>query len=162
VHQHDWANPTPEAWEAEVAGAVLQNPGAILVAHSLGCLVVVRLLAKWPQLDIGGALLVAPADPTRSERLKCFANFPRTELPVPVTLVASRTDPWMSFQGAEALARDWGASVVDLGDAGHINVASGHGPWPEGMLLRDALVRRTRLWVRQREVRQAVNLARPF
>ena len=36
VHQDDWANPSPEAWEAEVAGAVLQHPGAILVAHSLG------------------------------------------------------------------------------------------------------------------------------
>jgi uncharacterized protein len=81
VHQHDWANPTPEAWEAEVAGAVLQHPGAILVAHSLGCLVVARLLAKWPQLNIAGALLVAPADPGRSRRLERFADTPRGELP---------------------------------------------------------------------------------
>ncbi|MEZ5883450.1 MAG: alpha/beta hydrolase [Paracoccaceae bacterium] len=46
VHQDDWTKPSPEAWEAEVAGAVLQNPGAILVAHSLGCLVVARLKSR--------------------------------------------------------------------------------------------------------------------
>jgi uncharacterized protein len=153
VDQDDWADPTPEAWEAEVAGAVLQHPGAILVAHSLGCLVVARLLAKWPQLDIAGALLVAPADPARSRRLSRFAAVPRAEFPVPVTLVASRTDPWMSFEAAEGLARNWGASLVDLGDAGHINVASGFGPWPEGLALRDELGRRARLWVRARQPR---------
>jgi predicted alpha/beta hydrolase family esterase len=162
VHQHDWANPTPEAWEAEVAGAVLQHPGAILVAHSLGCLVVARLLAKWPQLDIAGALLVAPADPARSGRLSRFSEIPRTELPVPVTLVASQTDPWMSFEAAEDLASDWGAALVDLGDAGHINVASGHGPWPEGLALRNALARRARLWVRQHDTRAAVGPRRAF
>jgi predicted alpha/beta hydrolase family esterase len=96
VHQHVWANPTPETWEAEVAGAVLQRPGAILLAHSLGCLVVARLLAHWPQLNIAGALPVAPADARRSRRLKRFANTPRMELPVPVTVVASHNDPWMA------------------------------------------------------------------
>lgn len=155
VHQHDWATPTPEAWEAEVAGAVLQHPGAVLVAHSLGCLVVARLLAKWPQLNIAGALLVAPADPSRSRRLSRFADTPRGELPVPVTLVASRTDPWMSFDAAVTLAADWGATLVDLGDAGHVNVDSGFGPWPEGLSLRDGLKRRSRLWVRQPTERRA-------
>lgn len=142
VHQDDWTSPTPEAWEAEVAGAVLQHPGSVLVAHSLGCLVVARLLAHWPQLNIAGALMVAPADASRSTRLTRFADTPRKELPVPVTVVASRNDPWMSFGAAFDLACDWGAAVVDLGRAGHVNVASGFGPWAQGLELRDALVRR--------------------
>lgn len=150
IHQDDWSNPTPEAWEAEVAGAVLQHPGSILVAHSLGCLVVARLLAQWPQLNIAGALLVAPADPRRSGRLSRFAQVPRTEFRVPVTVAASRNDPWMSFADAFDLADDWGAALVDLGAVGHVNVASGFGPWPQGMALRDALVRRSRAWVRPR------------
>ncbi|TVP97542.1 MAG: alpha/beta hydrolase [Roseinatronobacter sp.] len=148
VHQDDWTNPNPEAWEAEVAGAVLQHPGAILVAHSLGCLVVARLLAHWPQLNIAGALLVAPADATRSTRLRRFADIPRTDLPVPVTVVASRNDPWMAFGDAFDLADDWGAALVDLGSAGHINVSSGFGPWPKGLELRDALARRSQSHVR--------------
>jgi hypothetical protein len=37
------------------------------------------------------------------------------------------------------LADDWGAALVDLGDAGHVNADSGFGPWPEGLELRDAL-----------------------
>lgn len=150
VHQDDWANPTPEAWEAEVAGAVLHHPGAILVAHSLGCLIVARLLAHWPQLNIAGALMVAPADPRKSQRLRRFADFPREDLPVPVTVVASRNDPWMSFADAFDLADDWGAAITDLGAAGHINVASGFGPWAEGMTLRDSIARRS-----QRRVRPA-------
>ena len=154
VHQDDWANPTPEAWEAEVAGAVLQHPGAILVAHSLGCLVVARLLSHWPQLNIAGALLVAPADARRSTRLRSFAGIPRKELPVPVTIVASRNDPWMSFREASDLAHDWGATVVDLGAAGHVNVSSGFGPWPRGIKLRDALARRSEAYVRPSAIRQ--------
>ena len=149
VHQDDWANPTPEAWEAELAGAVLQHPGSILVAHSLGCLVVARLLAHWPQLNIAGALLVAPADAARSTRLQRFVDTPRTELPVPVTVVASRDDPWMAFDDAFDLADTWGAALVDLGRAGHINVASGFGPWGRGLELRDAVARRAERYVRR-------------
>ena len=30
------------------------------------------------------------------------------------------------------LARAWGSRVVDLGDVGHLNPASGYGPWLRG------------------------------
>jgi uncharacterized protein len=154
VHQDDWSNPAPEAWETEVAGAVLQHPGAILVAHSLGCLVVARLLANWPQLRIGGALMVAPADPRLSPRLVRFADFPRDELPVPTAVVASQNDPWMAFEDAAALADDWGSRVIDAGLAGHINADAGFGPWPGAIALRDALVTRSRAYVAPRPVRE--------
>ncbi|MBE0412148.1 alpha/beta hydrolase [Yoonia sp.] len=150
VDQDDWSNPSPEAWEAEVAGAVLQHPGAILVAHSLGCLVVARLLAIWPHLNIAGALLVAPVDPARCDRLRRFMHTPRTELPVPVTVVASRNDPLLPFEDACDLAHDWGAALVDMGRAGHINIASGFGPWSQGLELRDALARHSRAYVMPR------------
>jgi predicted alpha/beta hydrolase family esterase len=38
------------------------------------------------------------------------------------------------YEHSEALARDWGATLVDAGPAGHINGESGHGPWPEGLM----------------------------
>jgi predicted alpha/beta hydrolase family esterase len=45
----------------------------------------------------------------------------------------------MSFGRAAHLAKVWGSDLVDLGYAGHINVASGFGPWAKGKALRDDL-----------------------
>jgi hypothetical protein len=140
VEQADWAKPQPEAWEAEVAGAILNHPGAILVGHSLGAVVIARILTKWPQLRVAGALLVAPAEPSGSTRLARFAPIPERALGVPALVVASRNDPWMGFARTAGLARSWGAELVDMGFAGHINVASGFGPWPQGLALRHRLL----------------------
>jgi predicted alpha/beta hydrolase family esterase len=38
------------------------------------------------------------------------------------------------------LAADWGSTLIDLGEVGHLNPASGHGPWPAGDVLMDALL----------------------
>ena len=88
---------------------------------------------------IESALLVAPADPLKfsvSEALPC------QPLPVPTTLVASRTDPWMPFGSSVNWSRAWGSQLVDLGEAGHINIASGHGPWPLGKQLVERHIQR--------------------
>jgi len=39
------------------------------------------------------------------------------------------------------LASAWGSTLIDLGEAGHVNAASGFGPWPGGPVLRDRLAR---------------------
>jgi hypothetical protein len=54
-------------------------------------------------------------------------------------LIASQTDPWLTFEDAKKLAHHWHASLHDLGDAGHINVASGYGAWSEVFYHLDAL-----------------------
>ena len=150
VDQHDWANPTHEAWEADLAGAILNHPGCILVGHSLGAVLAARILTRWPQLKVSAALLVAPANPDASRRLASFAGLPDRPLGVPTTLVASRNDPWMSFGQSRHLANLWDAELVDIGFAGHINVASGFGPWPAALALRDDLALRADLPVRHR------------
>ena len=45
-------------------------------------------------------------------------------------VVASDDDPWMSATQAHAWALRWGSDWINLGNAGHINVDSGHGPFP--------------------------------
>lgn len=152
--QHWWAATDPEAlmiepsqiqtpdpclWEIEVAGAVLQHPGSILVGHSLGAALIARLLGNWPQLDVAGALLVAPPEPTRSHRTQKFGPLPEVPLGVPAIVAASRNDPWMAFPQAARLAQSWGAELVDLGYMGHVNVAAGLGPWPQGRALRERI-----------------------
>jgi hypothetical protein len=149
----DPGSPAPMVWEIEVAGAILQHPGALLVGHSLGAVLIARLFATWPQLDVAGALLVAPADAAKSRRTASFAPLTEAPLGVPAMLVASRNDPWMSFGQARHLSNAWNADLIDLGFAGHINVESGFGPWPGGFCLRDELLG-------QRALTQAVARAR--
>jgi predicted alpha/beta hydrolase family esterase len=145
VEQGSWARPCPDLWLTEIAGALLQHPGAVLVGHSLGAVAAVKLLTQWPQLRVSAVLLVAPAETARDQRLCAFGELPERPLPVAATVVASRNDPWMSFPRATALARAWGAELVNMGQAGHINAEAGFGPWPEGKRLARELATRARL-----------------
>ena len=139
------SRPMPALWEVELASMVLRHPDSILVGHSLGAVLIARLLARWPQLRVRAALLVAPAETAGQSRIGHFGPIPERPLDIPATVVASRNDPWMSFGRASGLAQSWGADLVDLGLSGHINVASGYGPWPEAKRLRDALAQRATL-----------------
>jgi uncharacterized protein len=132
VVQDDYEAPALEQWSAAIARAIDAAPAApIVVAHSFGCLAVVHAVARWHRA-IAGALLVAPADP---EQFGVDALLPQQKLPFPSTLVASTNDPWIKFVKAGALASRWGSRLVGCGDAGHLNTESGHGAWPEGLVL---------------------------
>jgi predicted alpha/beta hydrolase family esterase len=137
------SRPTPAVWETELASMILHHPDCILVGHSLGAVLVARILTKWPQLKVRAALLVAPAETSGSDRIGQFGPIPAAPLGVPATVVASRNDPWMHFARASSLSRSWKADLVDLGFAGHINVDAGYGPWAGGKWLRDDLLQRT-------------------
>lgn len=139
----DHAHPVREVWEAALAVQVLKHPGCILVGHSLGAVTIANLLTRWSGLNVRAALLVTPADPLRSDRTRRFGALPRGRFGVPSLVVASRNDSWLDFDQADRLAQGWGAGLVDLGHAGHINSASGFGPWPHGKALRDALLAKT-------------------
>ena len=84
------------------------------------------------------ALLVAPGDVEREAMrplLPSWSPIVRQPLPFKTILVDSRDDVHCTFEKAESLARDWGAELVDLGNAGHINADSGLGDWPQGQAL---------------------------
>lgn len=139
VEQISWSKPTPEAWLTEIAGAALCHPNSVLVGHSLGAVAIARLLTTWPQIKVAGALLVAPAEPSRSPRISAFGPIPDRPLPVRAVAAISRNDPWIDHAQARRLAAGWHADVVDMGHAGHINAEAGFGPWPEGKALRDLI-----------------------
>ncbi len=40
------------------------------------------------------------------------------------------TTPLADFGRVADLAGDWGSRLVDLGEVGHLNPASGYGAWP--------------------------------
>jgi len=129
VQQADWDAPKLDAWSKNIDRAVRACPyPPLLVAHSFGC-----LAAAHAQIElctpVGATLFVAPADPERFG-LPC-SIFSET-LAHPGIVVASDNDPWLSRDKAEALAAEWGLECINLGSAGHINVASGFGRWPFG------------------------------
>jgi predicted alpha/beta hydrolase family esterase len=139
VEQSDWDNPDLSAWRARLADAVTHHPGAILVAHSLACSLVAHFAASHPHAPVAGALLVAPAD-VEDERwagtaVAGFAPLPLRPLPFPAVVAASSSDPFVTPPRARFFADRWRADFVDIGAAGHVNPASGFGPWPQGLEL---------------------------
>jgi hypothetical protein len=139
VVQADVDAPEREPWIAALAGAVADGERpAVLVAHSLGVVTVALAAARLAGSRVAGAFLVAPPDLDDPERsppeAAGFTPLPRDPLPFPSVLVASRNDPFCAYERAEDMAYAWGSALVDAGDAGHLNTASGHGPWPEGLM----------------------------
>lgn len=149
VIQEDWNNPSVEAWGdriAKFAGGATQP--VVVVAHSLGVPAVVFAADKLKSKGVIGAFLVAPADvefahfwpDTGGERWPPhnghggFDRMPGNKLPFPSQLVVGNNDLYCAFPRAQALAKAWGSRLTDAGETGHINVASGHGPWPDGLL----------------------------
>ena len=139
VKQPDWHNAYRPNWVAGLEQAVLSAPGnVVLVAHSLGCLTVAWWAATrgcgWARVQC--AMLVAPPDlssaHSRLPTLVSFTPVPRGLLPFPSVLVASESDPYITFDAAADLAGAWGCGLVNAGTVGHINTDSGHGRWPEG------------------------------
>ena len=145
VAQHDWERPLRGDGSARLEEVVLSRPEPVLlVAHSLGCL----LVAAWASHSrhaarVRAALLVAPGDTERPELLaplRSWSPITRQRLPFPTLLVGSRDDPFCSFERAQGLAADWGARFHDAGEAGHINADSKLGDWAEGHALLAALI----------------------
>lgn len=129
-----WEAPQLADWQAALARALSQaQPPAVLVAHSLACLLVPHAAGLKPRP--AAAFIVAPPDPAGEgfpAAAASFANVPMEPLPFPALVVASRTDPYAPLARARAFAQAWGAGFVDVGDRGHINSESALGPWPEG------------------------------
>jgi len=144
VPQEDWDHPDPEAWSARIDAAVrAAGQPLLLIAHSCGVTAVAHWTSRF-NTKIAGAFLVAPPDTDRDdldEPVKKFALPRLMPLPFRAVVVASENDPYCTFDRARQLAGAWRASLVSAGNAGHINTASGHGPWPEGRrLLEDFCV----------------------
>ncbi|NGN41066.1 serine hydrolase family protein [Mesorhizobium sp. CGMCC 1.15528] len=139
VAQEHWDKPVLEDWLHTLESELVAHPGAVLVAHSLGCILAAKLAGRPAAEHVAGAVLVAPCDidvtNAKHPGLIDFGAMPRRRLPFPTIFVASRNDTYMDFDIAQEYAGIWGSGLVDIGDAGHINVASGFGRWEDGYAL---------------------------
>lgn len=149
VEQADWYHPDRNAWVGTLISTVANSETdlpIVIVAHSLGVATAIHAVNELPPGKIAGAFLVAPADVDNAARWPVtsgytfdrsahgFAPLPMRRLPFPSAVVASTNDPYCSLERARVLAQSWGARFIQAGTMGHINVSSGHGPWPEGLM----------------------------
>lgn len=158
VEQDDWRKPDRDAWSARIVEAVAQSVRpVVLVGHSLGTIAIAHAGPKLARLPAppAGAFLVAPADVDNASAWPVtdgetfavqtqagFAPTPMGTLPFPSVVVSSSNDPYCTAERAAALASAWGSALIASGNVGHINVASGHGPWPDGLLAFGMFLRR--------------------
>lgn len=154
----DWNLASLDAWIDAIEVALAREPAGpwIAVAHSYGCLAVLRHLQDRQNrsgasgaaagIDDGivAALLVAPASPARHD---CAAALSRRIAGVDLLVVASSNDPWLPTHAALPWAQRWGARLHDLGEAGHINAEAGFGPWP---FAREQFDRLRQRWMTRR------------
>ncbi len=115
----------------------VQGP-LIFVAHSGGVIMLLHWAQKYRHA-VQGALLAAPPDfetplpagyPTL-ETLQAhgWLPVPASPLPFPSLVAASSNDPLAALPRVEAMAVQWGSTVVHVGAVGHLNPASGYGEW---------------------------------
>ena len=124
----------------EAAMAAIDGP-VVLVAHSGGCVMV----AHWAHTSahahrVVGALLATPPDferpmpegyPTLADlQASGWLPVPRQPLPFRSLVATSDNDPLAARERVLDLAKDWVSETIDLGAVGHLNPASGYGPWP--------------------------------
>lgn len=150
VVQGDWDNPVRAQW-VDALDRTLSAVTApvVLVGHSAGSMTIVQWAASRAKhaSPVVGALLVAPPDfdadiPGLSPDVLSAAGWrpiPRTRLPFSAVVAASANDPYARLERSAQMASWWGARLVNVGEAGHINTESGFGPWPEGERLLEEL-----------------------
>jgi predicted alpha/beta hydrolase family esterase len=140
VEQVDWDHPNREQWVARIVAAVEEAEKPVLfIAHSVGVLSVVHASKAIDHSKVAGAFLVGVSDWERPELAQKFndhgfAPVPRDPLGFPALLLASSNDRTCSLEKAENWASDWKIRFGNAGEAGHFEAASGHGPWPEGLM----------------------------
>jgi predicted alpha/beta hydrolase family esterase len=155
LEQRNWDAPVLGEWLGALEESVRAiDAPVVLVAHSLGAILVAHQSRRGALSRVTGALLVAPADvetPRNLRLLRDFAPIPTQRMPFPTWVVAGTNDPYCSHDRARALATAWGARFLSAGAAGHLNVASGHGRWPQGEhLLQQVVAAQTTRWPERR------------
>lgn len=127
----------------ESAASAVPGP-LVLVAHSGGCIMVAHW-AKRTRRAVRGALLATPPEFDRpmpegypglhALRAGGWLPVPQEPLPFFSLVAASRNDPLARYEQVAGLANSWGSELVDLGEVGHLNPASGYGEWPQAEVL---------------------------
>lgn len=148
VLQSNWDNPEPVDWIGRIDTAIALAPRpVVLIAHSLSTIAAVKWAAGAPpehRAKVRAAFLVGTTDVTDPDPsfdlIRAFAPIPLDPLPFPTLVVASRTDPRVTFARSQEFAKAWGADLADVGELGHMGTNDRLAGWPNGLLLLGRLL----------------------
>ncbi|MFX0578293.1 RBBP9/YdeN family alpha/beta hydrolase [Nocardia nepalensis] len=146
--EHDKLSRAARVAALDAVLADIDGPAA-LVAHSAGVMITVHW-AQQATRPVHGALLATPPDfetplpqgyPSLDQLdADGWTPIPWRRLPFPSIVAASTSDPLASYRRVAGMAEAWGSRLVELGDVGHLNPASGYGYWPQAEeLLRELI-----------------------
>lgn len=143
IEQQEWDAPDCQQWIATMDKKISEFDlsTVILIGHSLGCTAIAHWAKKYKK-QIKGALLVAPSDietPQYTFPATGFAPIPLNTIKFKTIVVASANDIWVTLERAAFFAKHWESEFINLGNAGHINVESGHTNWNEGLQILKTL-----------------------
>ncbi len=144
LQQNNWSEPQLDQWLSILNKTINEcDDNLILVAHSLGCVLVSHWVQHFSNTKIKAALLVAPADVDSEkhtpEVVRNFAMIPTKSFPFRSILIASTNDPYMTIVRAKHFASVWGSEFINVGDLGHINADSDLGDWEFGQKILKSL-----------------------
>lgn len=143
VEHRSWDHPVRDEWVRDLEATIHGIDGpALLVAHSLGCTLVLQWAAEHVGDGVVGVLLVAPPDvhgPAFPGRAVGFDQRVPPRLPFRTVVVVADDDPYGTPEHAAGIAAAVGGDLVQVGSKGHINAASRLGDWSEGWAVLDEL-----------------------
>jgi uncharacterized protein len=146
IEQDNWDNPVFSQWTESLQKSLkvdADTTDVVLVAHSLGCHLVVK---SFPLIKnvIKGVFLVAPPDLDSriiENDLTSFSLPALYKLNVPGYLVYSEDDPYASAAYSDMYGQALGLDRINIGKRGHINSDSSLGDWDEGVTILKQLLK---------------------
>jgi uncharacterized protein len=145
IEQECWDNPDFSTWSKSLYMTLersIVETKAVLIAHSLGCHLVVKSLPVISNI-VKCVLLVAPPDLNSGIINKDLSSFLQSDvkkLSVPGILVYSENDPFAGTDYSEKFGTDLGIERISIGNCGHINSDSNLGDWDEGIVFLNNLL----------------------
>ena len=132
----DMHHPHLSKWLETVYRLFKQHEIKAVVCHSLACVFWTHFCKKYPEIHVNRTLLVAPIS------FNVVIPEVKSFFPVHITysdylnsadshlLVLSNNDPYCSIKDAKYIESMLNIPTLWLEKSGHINIASGFGPWP--------------------------------
>jgi len=133
----DAAHPAVDAWRAAaaeaLAAATADGSRAIVLAHSLSCLLWLGARPAGADPLVERVLLVAP--PSRRfvadiPEIAAFAQLDPHLPTVPTAIAASDDDPYCPEGATAAFGAPLGIPVTVIPGGGHLELTAGYGAWP--------------------------------
>lgn len=120
--------------DAIVEAVARSKRPAVLVAHAAAIDAVAHVAPHLALDKIAGAFLVGPLSRAVVSRDHRIGPAPIVPLGLRSALIASSDHPECTVEEARQIARGWESTFSEAGNCGRLDVASGHGPWPDGLL----------------------------